>query len=278
MADILEIEKTEAPPRDQLISFKEYAENNGITYETVRRTMAAHQDEPEFIGHIFTIERTRYFDEEGAHALDRIRSSKQVAPVVIHEKSQDYKKMEEQLAEKDRKIEELRNEITRHRDDKEALLKKLNDIKNDPSLALDTSKYMLIEDHKKVEEELKQKDEKIKELSSTVESQAEDLDALRDVTLKNVELSRKNDETLREIEKKREELREASLKTDEIKRQLSDTEIERDKAKLENDKLIADAEIQKKKADQELEEALKLGFFARRRKLKELMKKKNEEQ
>ncbi len=279
------IEKKERPPREELLSFKEYAEKYGCSYETTRR-IVSDNDIPEFSEeHIFTIDRTRYLDEVAEEAINNIRNNKQNTTVVMHEKSQEYKKLEEEKNELYAENKRLQAEVTKHRDTIDSLKDKLLAFQQDPSLALDTTKYMLIEDHQKVEEELKEKDEEIKGLSSTItdlegqiKKKDEDLDALKDVTLKNVELSKKNDETLKEIEKKREEIREVQEKADEIKRKLSDTEIERDKINLEKEKILADAEIQRKRAEQEYEEALKLGFFARRRKLKELQKRREEEQ
>ena len=286
MSDYPEIGKIEKPSRDELLSFKEYAEKYGCSYETPRRIVAANKNDPDLSDeHIFTIDRTRYLDKVAEEAINRLRDNKQNTTVVINEKSQEYKKLEAQNNELQEENKRLYVEITKHRDTIDALKDKLLAFQQDPSLALDTSKYILLEDHKKVEEELQKKEGEIKKLSSTItdledknKQQADDLEALKGVTLKNVELSKKNDETLKEIEKKREEIREVQEKADEMKRKLSDTEIERDKINLEKEKLLADAEIQRKRAEQEYEEALKLGFFARRRKLKELQRRREEEQ
>ncbi len=283
MSDFPEIEKKVIPPRDELISLKEYAVKNSISYETARRTVQNHVDDIDLVNHIYVIDRVRFLDKEGENALDKIRANKQTATVVVHEKTEEFKELEKEVKEKDQIIDSLRQEISKHRNEKEELMKQLIDFKNDPSLALDTSKYILLEDHKKVEEELKKKDEEIETLSSEItdlkgenESLQKDSRELKEMTLKNVSLIKKNEETLKEIEEKRQEIRNFEEKTDEMKRKISDVEIERDKANLEKEKVLADAELERKRMEQEYEEALKLGFFARRRKLKELMKKKEE--
>ena len=277
------IEKNDIPPRENLLSFKEYASKYGCHYETPRR-IVSENNIPEFSDeHIFTIERTRYMDTVAEEAINNIRNSKQTT-VVTHESTQEFKRLESERNELYDENRRLREDITKYRDTIDGLKDKLLAFQQDPSLALDTTRYMLIEDHQKVEEELKEKEDENKELQSTIsqlkdtiKEKDDDLDALKDVTIKNVELSKKNDETLKEIEKKREEIREVQQQADEMKRKLSDTEIERDKINLEKEKLMADVEIERKRAEQEYEEALKLGFFARRKKLKELKKRREEE-
>ena len=266
---------------NNLVTLKEYADSRGISYEAIRRQIPIYENAPELEGHIHLQGRTKYLDEDAVRFFDSKRGGPHVSVGLPSDKKR--------ISELELEIEEIKEERDKLRLVNEKYVEKYEELQNKyiehmehPENLLDSTKYMLIEDHQKLEQELKEKETRISELENTSKEKSEenkklkeDLDALKDVTIKNVELSRN-------IEKKREEIAEIEKKNNEIEKELSKSEIEKEKVisektvlEAEIKKIITEKEIAEIKAKQEIEEALKLGFFARRKKLKELKNNKN---
>lgn len=286
---------------ETLMTFREYSQSVGMSYENVRKTVKKIENSPEYKEHIHQMKNPKtgqmmtYIDQT---IIDYIESKRRVDPVVVVSDTEKISSLEYQLKEA---IEDR----DRQRNEKELYMKKVQEVqeqllqmKEHPEQAIDASKYILLEDHKKLEEELVKKEDRIEELTeenTKLEEEnatlKEDQEALKNLTMKNVELSKTNEKRLKEIEQKQQEIREAEKRNDEINRELAEAERAKDKAnaekmlleaektkiEAESDRLKAEVEIERRRAEQEYEEALKLGFFARRKKLKELKKRKEEE-
>lgn len=89
-----------------MISMKDYAEQKGISYEAVRRSVNRYKEELE--GHIVVQNRTKFLDDEAVAFLD---SKRQQSPIVIVNQ------------DKNEELERLRNE-------KEALLIKIAELQD----------------------------------------------------------------------------------------------------------------------------------------------------
>lgn len=89
-----------------MISMKDYAEQKGISYEAVRRSVNRYKEELE--GHIVVQNRTKFLDDEAVAFLD---SKRQQSPIVIINQ------------DKNEELERLRNE-------KEALLIKIAELQD----------------------------------------------------------------------------------------------------------------------------------------------------
>lgn len=268
-----------------MMTMREYADSIGKTYENVRKQVAKLRDKKEFVGHIITLDVEKdgkvrsliYIDKV---VQDYLAARRRSDPVVIDDNNE---KLELELRE-------VKEDRDRQREEKDLYIKKLQEVqaqlleyKDNPEKAIDTSKYILLEDHEKLERELKEKEEEIEELSEKKRELEEenkalkkDQEQLRDVTLKNVELSKKNDERLQEIRDKEDKIIEAERAKDKANAEKMLIEAEKTKLESEIEAEKTRAAIEKERAAHELEEALKLGFFARRKKLKELKNKQNE--
>ncbi len=67
-----------------MVSFKDYAKNNGVSYEAVRQQVARYRDE---IGdHIVKKGKTQYLDEEAVSFLDNKRKEN---PIILLERNKD---------------------------------------------------------------------------------------------------------------------------------------------------------------------------------------------
>lgn len=266
---------------NNLISLQDYAEQKGISYEAVRSQIARYSDDKTLMDHIHKIGRTRFLDEDAVEFLDKRRNS---SPVVVVSGEKNHK-----IEELELKIKELTEDRDRQRDEKEAYLKKIVELQEK---GIDTSKYIAIEDHHKTELELEKKLQEIEELKTEqnelqeekreaedeviklkeengklLKSQAE----LQDVTIRNSKL-------VNELNEKMNLLDAAKDEKTELEKRLITTEAEKDKIAEEIKRAEESrirAEEDKKRAEQEAIEFLQLGFFARRKKLKEL-KNKNE--
>ncbi len=82
-------------------SLREYAEQNGITYEAVRQQVA--KNETELAGHVTKQGGTRYIDDEGAAILDRIRGRKHVS-IIAPQADEEHRKAMEAAHETIRKL------------------------------------------------------------------------------------------------------------------------------------------------------------------------------
>ena len=89
-----------------MISMKDYAEQKGISYEAVRRSVNRYKEELE--GHIVVQNRSKFLDDEAVAFLD---SKRQQSPIVIINQ------------DKNEELERLRNE-------KEALLIKIAELQD----------------------------------------------------------------------------------------------------------------------------------------------------
>ena len=265
----------------QLLTIRDYATKRGQTYENVRKKIAKLKDSGLYADHFFvmvkpgTTSKTTYFDEEIVKIMDgNIRGES----IVIDEGTTKITLLERQLEEAEHRIDVLREE-------KEKYMAALLELKDKTPKEIDQTKYMLIEDHKKVEEELEKKKEELEKLTEDYNKAEkentelrEEMDGLRSVAVKTAKLSSELDEKMKEIEKKKEEISEAVKEKDKVNAEKMMLEAEMVKVAAEKDRIASEAEIEKKRAAQEYEEALKLGFFARRKRLKELKKKREQQE
>ena len=117
-----------------MISIKDYARENGISYEAVRQQIARYKDELE--GHIHKDGRTRFLDDEAVAFLQVHRMKE---PVAVYEGSPDAELIAElkekiknleakndalvaELIERDRKLDAARDKIDELQEEKMKLL------------------------------------------------------------------------------------------------------------------------------------------------------------
>lgn len=292
---------------EKMMSLKEYAKTKGISYEAIRAQLDRYKDDQELMSHIHKVGRTRYIDEEGQKLLDRRRNA---PPTVVISADKASKIDELKL-----KLVETEAERDKERTEKELYMRQVIELQNK---GIDETKYMLIEDHRKTEEELKAKEQEIEDLKKVqakesekkkqleenyevVKKEKEDLQSaaiktahlVSDINgkLSKLEEEKKNLEDIKhQIEEEKEQNRqqneelqkkldaeEEARKAEEKARINAEQQAEEAKRAEEEAKVKAakDLEETKKKAEEESIELLQLGFFARRKKLKELKAKKS---
>lgn len=89
-----------------MITFKEYAERNNITYEAVRQQVARYSEELE--GHIIRKGRVQFLDEEAVLFLNEHRSP---LPAVIYREDPRIAELEQQLKQTEAAAKELWEQI-----------------------------------------------------------------------------------------------------------------------------------------------------------------------
>lgn len=270
---------------DNMISLYDYAESRGISYEAVRKQINGLKNkDPDFESkYIVKNGRKRFLNEEGIKILNGKRASN---PVVVDS------------AEKSEKIKNLKLENRELREKYEKVMEQLLVLQQK---GVDTTKYIAIEDHQKTEKELEESRKKIEDLEEGKKESDEKVEKLteengellksnaelKDVTIKNSKLVNEIDEKMKQLESTKEENLEMqkqllSMNEENRKAEEARQKAEEDKRKAEEARQKAEedkrkAEEEKKKAEDEAMDFLQLGFFARRRKLKELKQKKAEE-
>lgn len=105
-----------------MISMKDYAEQKGISYEAVRRSVNRYKEELE--GHIVVQNRTKFLDDEAVAFLD---SKRQQSPIVIinQDKNEELERLRNEKEALLIKIAELQDALLQEKD-KVAVLQKKN--------------------------------------------------------------------------------------------------------------------------------------------------------
>ena len=184
----------------QVISLKEYAENNHVSYEAVRKQVVRYAAELE--GHIIRDGRQQFLDEEAVAFLDEKRKKN---PVVIYE------------ANKDEEIERLKHE-------KENLLLKIATVQDQLIQAQNENKA------------LKEENQRIFLLEADNEAAKQKLEAT-EAQLQTTECVAKANE--QEAEQAKKEASEAKEKAGQERQRAEQVEKELSDLKTENDLLLA---------------------------------------
>ena len=226
----------------EYMNIREYAESVGQTYENVRRKVAKIKNTEEFKDNIQIMinpDTNQPMTYIGKKIQDYLKSTTRSEPILVENDT-------EKVRELTIKLEEVTADRDKQRAEKELYMKQLIEAREKSNTVIDTTKYMLIEDHSKELEEMEQKNQDLKNENNSLKEQKELL--------------------IQDAENKKKKLNEAETDLNKIKSEKMLIEAEKSKIEAEND-------IMKQKHEQEITEALKLGFFARRRKLKELQAK-----
>ena len=134
------------------ITFTEYAEMQGVGYETIRQKVERHRKKnADFINaHVFQVDGVNHLDETAVEYFNKTRRNN---PVVI----------QDNVTTLNLRIEELEDALKKKNEEVQRYMERVIELQNNPK-EIDSSKYMLIEDHKKIEEELERKNKEIESL------------------------------------------------------------------------------------------------------------------
>lgn len=159
-----------------MISMKDYAKANGITYEAVRAQVKRYREQLD--DHIIQDGRTQYLDDIAVAFLD---DKRQKNPVVVYQQG------------KDETIEELQKEVTRLLLKQEKLRDKLDELTEYKRLA-EEQRYAL--EDARVAQERRQRELMLREaamdeevrtaVQEAIEAQKTELDKLRDLEVQKV--------------------------------------------------------------------------------------------
>ena len=152
-----------------MISIKEYAQKNNVTYEAVRKQIKTY--EIELKPHIHTEGRTRYIDVEGEAFLDEKRAK---SPIIIleNDKQHQYEVVKEENEALKIKLMQLQDQII-GRDDK--------------IMELSDKVMLLVEGPAELKEKEKNLEKEIKELSKEKEAQKLQFQKEKEELLKQLE-------------------------------------------------------------------------------------------
>lgn len=94
-------------------TIKEYAKNNGVSYEAIRKQVKLY--EKELIGHIEKNGRTQYLDSFAIDFLDKKRSNNTVIVTQV-EKDEEIKRLENENKALLLKVAELQDQLLKEKD------------------------------------------------------------------------------------------------------------------------------------------------------------------
>lgn len=137
-----------------LVSIRDYAESQGVSYEAVRKQVVRYSEE--LSGHITKQNRKQYLDE---WAVDFLTERRQASSVVIISKTQS-----EESAELKKQIELLKNQLL-------SAQEKIIKLQEEGRAAIEEKmkNERLLEDNTRISQDLEQAQEKIKALQTEKE-------------------------------------------------------------------------------------------------------------
>ncbi len=223
------------------ITVAQYAERCGTSPQNIYQRIERNKKKGEkaVIDHVFKEGNLTYLDEVAVDFFDRTRRE---IPTVV-----DSKEIQDRVKELELRLEEMTADRDQQRNEKEVYMKQLLEFQQK---GIDTSKYIAIEDHRKIEEELNEKKKQIEDLEEEKKKTEEERDSYK---------------TEKEsLEKSVVELRDVSIKNAKLTEEIKQKTEEYSAKELENGKLMNELELEKaarKRIEQENQENLNLSIF-----------------
>lgn len=173
-----------------LVTIKQYAEDQGISYEAVRKQVVRYSDE--LSGHIVKRDRRQFLDQ---WAVDFLTEKRRQSPVVVvsMDRSEENERLREEIDSLRVKLMTAQNELL---SEKDRVIQLQDEAKK---MIEDQSKYTaLLEDNKAKEEKLREAESREADLSrqiETIQTEAEDLRRQAEEDQKTIEdLQKERDE------------------------------------------------------------------------------------
>ena len=173
-----------------LVTIKQYAEDQGISYEAVRKQVVRYSDE--LSGHIIKRDRRQFLDQ---WAVDFLTEKRRQSPVVLvnMDQSEENERLREEIDSLRVKLMTAQNELLSEKDRGIQLQDEAK------KMIEDQSRYTaLLEDNKTKEEKLREAENREADLSrqiETIQTEAEDLRRQAEENQKTIEdLQKERDE------------------------------------------------------------------------------------
>ena len=173
-----------------LVTIKQYAEDQGISYEAVRKQVVRYSDE--LSGHIVKRDRRQFLDQ---WAVDFLTEKRRQSPVVVvsMDRSEENERLREEIDSLRVKLMTAQNELL---SEKDRVIQLQDEAKK---MIEDQSRYTaLLEDNKAKEEKLRDAESREADLSrqiETIQTEAEDLRRQAEEDQKTIEdLQKERDE------------------------------------------------------------------------------------
>lgn len=173
-----------------LVTIKQYAEDQGISYEAVRKQVVRYSDE--LSGHIVKRDRRQFLDQ---WAVDFLTEKRRQSPVVVvsMDRSEENERLREEIDSLRVKLMTAQNELL---SEKDRVIQLQDEAKK---MIEDQSRYTaLLEDNKAKEEKLREAENREADLSrqiETIQTEAEDLRRQAEENQKTIEdLQKERDE------------------------------------------------------------------------------------
>ena len=154
-----------------LITIKQYAEDQGISYEAVRKQVVRYSDE--LSGHIVKRDRRQFLDQ---WAVDFLTEKRRQSPVVVvsMDRSEENERLREEIDSLRVKLMTAQNELL---SEKDRVIQLQDEAKK---MIEDQSRYMaLLEDNKAKEEKLKEAESREADLSRQIEEKDDQLQTIQ---------------------------------------------------------------------------------------------------
>lgn len=154
-----------------LITIKQYAEDQGISYEAVRKQVVRYSDE--LSGHIVKRDRRQFLDQ---WAVDFLTEKRRQSPVVVvsMDRSEENERLREEIDSLRVKLMTAQNELL---SEKDRVIQLQDEAKK---MIEDQSRYTaLLEDNKAKEEKLKEAESREADLSRQIEEKDDQLQTIQ---------------------------------------------------------------------------------------------------
>lgn len=207
----------------ELVTLKQFAKDQSITYEAVRRQVKHH--ERELAGHIIKQNGVQYLDEE---AVEFLKERRRKSPIILMnmDQSEEIKELKSQIDTLRVQLLTAQNELMKSQDERLKAQDRIIELQDEAQKTIeDRARYTaLLEDNKAKEEKLTEAESRIRVLQKEHEEDQETIDGIRkdwkeDLdTLEKVQDLREADQKM--IEDLRKERDEALTEAQSFKRSL----------------------------------------------------------
>lgn len=188
----------------ELITLKQYAVDQGISYEAVRKQVIRYAEE--LSDHIIKQDRTQFLDPWAVEFLTKRRRE---SPIVLMnmDQSEENERLKEQIESLKVQLMTAQNELLKSQDERLKAQDRIIELQDEAKKTIeDRAKYTaLLEDNKVKEEKLKEAEDQIRTIQTEREADQRTIETIRKEADDLRKKSEEDQKTIEDLQKERDE-------------------------------------------------------------------------
>ena len=161
----------------ELMTIKQFAEDQGISYEAVRKQVSRYSEE--LSGHILKQNRTQYLDEK---AVEFLKERRRESPIVLQtmDQGEEISRLRDQVESLKAQLMTAQNELLKSQDERLKAQDRIIELQDEAKKTLeDRARYMaLLEDNEAKTKKLQETEDQLSEIQK---ARDDDLQALEEI-------------------------------------------------------------------------------------------------